>query len=278
MDRYRERIRKQFMFKMRWFLIVCMLGGAALAYACGNAVKSDSGGSSPAMYTYRIVHAYPHDREAFTQGLVYQEGRLYESTGRRGFSSLREVELETGKVLRIHNLPDRYFGEGIALFAGKIAQLTWQANLGFIYERDSFRQIREFHYPTEGWGITYDGKRLIMSDGSATLFFLDPETLRGTGRLEVRDGGKLVTRLNELEYIRGTIYANVWQTDNIARIDPDTGKVTGWIHCTGLMAYLDLSRPVDVLNGIAYDKENDRLFVTGKLWPKLFEIELVPED
>jgi glutamine cyclotransferase len=266
------------MFKPQFLLTVFLFGAASFAPSCGNTATSVSRNPDPAMYTFRIVHSYPHDRRAFTQGLVYFNGRLYESTGLYGSSSIRLVKLETGEVLRIHNLPERYFGEGIALFDDKIIQLTWKSNLGFVYNRESFDQIREFGYTTEGWGITHDGQKLIMSDGSSTLFFRDPETLRETGRLAVRDRGKPVSNLNELEYIRGKIYANVWQTDRIAQIDPEDGRVTGWIDLTGIVAHLDLSQPIDVLNGIAYDGENNRIFVTGKLWPKLFEIELVPSN
>ena len=256
--------------------------------ACGSEVSSDPGSfpeaslkpsaparAEPVEYTYRIVHTYPHDPGAFTQGLIYHKGRLYEGTGLRGQSSLREVELETGKILREHNLPERYFGEGIALFDGRIVQLTWQSKLGFVYELDSFNQIREFQYTTEGWGITHDGQRWIMSDGSDTLFFLDSQTLMETGRVRVFDRGRPVGNLNELEYVKGKVLANVWTTDRIAQIDSSTGTVTGWIDLSGLSARMDLSRPIDVLNGIAYDPDDDRLFVTGKLWPNLFEIVLI---
>ena len=227
-------------------------------------------------YAYRIVQAYPHDREAFTQGLIFQDGLLYEGTGLRGRSSLRRVDLETGQVLQIHSLADQYFGEGITIYGDKIYQLTWQSRVGFVYDKESFELLQEFSYPTEGWGITHDGERLIMSDGTATLYFWDPETLAEIGHVQVHDQGSPVTRLNELEYVQGEIYANVWQTNLIARIDPQTGQVVGWIVLQGLLTPEDLSQPVDVLNGIAYDAASDRLFVTGKLWPKLFEIELVP--
>jgi glutamine cyclotransferase len=257
--------------------------------ACGNEVSSNQGSfpeasfkpqaparAEPVEYTYQIVHIYPHDRRAFTQGLIYQKGRLYEGTGRYGQSSLREVNLETGKIIRMHNLPDRYFGEGIALFDARIVQLTWQSRLGFVYEEDSFNQIREFRYTTEGWGITHDGQRWIMSDGSETLFFRDSQTLMETGRVRVFDRDRPVSNLNELEYVKGKILANVWTTDRIAEIDSDTGTVTGWVDLSGLSARMDLSQPIDVLNGIAYDPDNDRLFITGKLWPNIFEIVLIP--
>jgi glutamine cyclotransferase len=228
------------------------------------------------VYTYKVVNAYPHDRNAFTQGLVFEDGTLYEGTGLRGRSTLRRVDLETGEILQIRELPDQLFGEGLTIHGDKIIQLTWQSNIGFVYDKDSFELLQEFNYPTEGWGITHDGKRFIMSDGTSTLHFLDLETLEEVGRIEVHDNHGPVTRLNELEYVRGEIYANIWQTDRIARISPQTGQVTGWIELEGLLSAEDRSEPVDVLNGIAYDAENDRLFVTGKLWPRLFEIELIP--
>jgi glutaminyl-peptide cyclotransferase len=227
------------------------------------------------IFGYKVVQTYPHDPEAFTQGLVYHDGRLFEGTGLHGRSSLREVELATGKVLRSRELAEQHFGEGIAIFGDRIYQLTWQSHLGFVYDLGTFVPEGEWQYPTEGWGLTHDGKRLIMSDGTATLHFLDPATLKETGSLEVRDDQGPVVRLNELEYVEGAIYANIWQTDRVARIDPATGRVTAWIDLQGLLPAADRTTPVDVLNGIAYDDATDRLFVTGKLWPKLFEIELV---
>ena len=200
-------------------------------------------------------------------------GFLYEGTGREGKSVLRKVDLTTGKVLQQKNLPNAYFGEGIVLWKDKIIQLTWQSRIGFVYDLATFRQLRSFTYSREGWGITHDGKRLIMSDGSSTLYFWDPETLKEIGHLDVDDKGNPVPRLNELEYIRGEIYANVWQTDRIARISPVSGHVLGWIDLTGLRDKVDQTG-VDVLNGIAYDAKKNRLFVTGKLWSKLFEIRV----
>lgn len=227
-------------------------------------------------YTYKIINRFPHDSAAFTQGLIYQDGILYEGTGRYGQSSLRQVDLETGNVLVNTTIPEQYFGEGITLFAGKIYQLTWKGQTGFIYDAHSFELLDTFTYPTEGWGLTHDGAQLIMSDGTNNIYFLDPTTLEVNGRLSVYDDqGNPVTRLNELEYINGEIYANVWQTNQIARINPHTGHTTAWIDLTGLLSQENLSQPVDVLNGIAYDAENGRLFVTGKLWPTLFEIALV---
>jgi glutamine cyclotransferase len=235
---------------------------------------SPNPGTTP-VYTYRIVREYPHDAEAYTQGLVFEGSILYEGTGLNGRSSLRRVELDTGEVLQIRALPDEYFGEGITLWGDHIIQLTWKSNVGFVYAKDTFEPVGKFSYPTEGWGLTHDGQRLIMSDGTPTLHFLDPDTFEEIGRIEVRDRDKPVVNLNELEYVQGEIYANVWQTDHIARIDPQTGRVVGWIDLTGLLSAEDRSQPVNVLNGIAYDVQADRLFVTGKLWPKLFEIELM---
>ena len=226
-------------------------------------------------YTYKVVNTYPHDQNAFTQGLVFEDGALFEGTGLYGRSTLRRVELETGDILQIHELPAHYFGEGITIYESTIIQLTWKSGVGFIYDKDSFTLLREFDYPTEGWGITHDGEQLIMSDGSSTLHLLEPETLEEVGRIEIYDNDGPVTGLNELEYVQGEIYANVLQTDHIARISPQTGEVVGWIELEGILGSVDRSEPIDVLNGIAYDAINNRLFVTGKLWPKLFEIELV---
>ena len=230
------------------------------------------------IYTYKVVNTYPHDPNAFTQGLVFEDGVLYEGTGLRGRSTLRVVELETGDILQIRELPAQFFGEGVTIYGNRIIQLTWQSNVGFVYDKESFELLQEFNYPTEGWGITHDGERLIMSDGTSTLRFLDPETYEEVHRVEVLDRGSPVTRLNELEYVQGIIYANVWQTDRIAMIAPSTGQVVGWIDLEGLLGEEDRIQRVDVLNGIAYDAEDDRLFVTGKWWPKLFEIELIPPE
>lgn len=226
-------------------------------------------------YKYNIVNTYPHDRNAFTQGLVYENNILYEGTGLRGHSTLRKVDIETGNILLIHELPSQFFGEGITIYGNKIIQLTWESNVGFVYDKNNFNLLKEFNYSTEGWGITHNGMNLIISDGTSTLYFLDPDSFEEIERIEVFDNNGPVSRLNELEYIQGEIYANVWKTDNIARIDPNTGQVVGWIELTGLLNSKNFDEPVDVLNGIAYDAEKDRLFVTGKLWPKIFEIELI---
>ncbi len=225
---------------------------------------------------YKIINTYPHDPKAFTQGLVYHQGFLYEGTGLEGQSSLRKVELETGKVLQIHRLAAQYFGEGIVIWQDKIIQLTWTSQVGFVYDLETFEQIGEFNYPTEGWGITHDGEKLIMSDGTDTLYFLDPETFEEIGQVKVKYGNQPVNRLNELEYINGEVFANVWMTDWIVRIDPKTGQIVGVIDLSGLHhASGQKMQGNDVLNGIAYDPEGERLFVTGKLWPNLYEIELV---
>ena len=221
------------------------------------------------IYTYKVITAFPHDKEAFTQGLVFEEGYLYEGTGQYGSSTLRKVELETGNVVHIYKLPPQFFGEGITIYKNHIIQLTWQSQVGFVYNKKSFNLIREFRYSTEGWGITHDGKRLIMSDGTATLYFFNPETFETIGTLQVRDANGPVTNLNELEYVQEEIYAYIWQRNRIARISPHSGEVIGWIDLRGLCTWKG------VLNGIAYDAEHDRLFVTGKLWPYIYEIKLI---
>jgi glutamine cyclotransferase len=229
------------------------------------------------IYDYRVVNIHPHDPNAFTQGLVYIDDELYEGTGLYGRSSLRKVELETGRVLQQHDLDAAYFGEGIAVIDDRIFQLTWQNGVGFVYDRGTFAELAQFEYATEGWGLTYDGEHLIMSDGTPTIYFLDPETLQAVRSITVTVEGQRLPRLNELEYVDGKILANVWQTDVFVRIDPATGAVDGLADLSGLLAQAPaFDGAVDVLNGIAYDAEGDRLFVTGKLWPYLFEIELQP--
>ena len=230
------------------------------------------------VFTYVLVKAYPHDPQAFTQGLVFLNGFLYESTGLQGRSSLRQVELETGKVLKQLDLPAHFFGEGLTHWKDQLIQLTWRSGTGLVYERETFRLLKKFAYAGEGWGLTQDGQHLIMSDGSARLYFLDPDTFREIRRLEVHDDGRPILNLNELEFTNGEVLANVFMTDRIARISPKSGRVTGWIDCKGLLSPKETNRPVDVLNGIAYDAETGRLFVTGKLWPKLFEIKIGPRQ
>ena len=216
-------------------------------------------------YAYDIVNVYPHDENAFTQGLVFEDGFLYEGTGLYGNSSLRRVELETGKVLQVHALQGQFFGEGVAIVGDKIIQLTWESHRGFIYDKNTFDLLREFSYPTEGWGITYDGSRLIMSDGTANLYFLDPETFQRIGQVKVHDTVP-VTGLNELEYVKGEVYANIWGEEKIAVINPQTGRVKAWIDMKGIQGSENRD-PDNVLNGIAYDSKGERLFVTGKMWP-----------
>jgi glutamine cyclotransferase len=236
-----------------------------------------SAAAAQTTYTYRVVHAYPHDSQAFTQGIIYLNGHLYESTGIQGRSSLREEDLETGRILKYQALSSRYFGEGLTNWGNTLVQLTWQSHTALIYDLNTFRFLRTLHYPYEGWGLTQDGKNLILSDGSSKLYFLDPATFREVRRINVTDHGAPVDQLNELEFIHGEIYANIWHKDRIARIAPATGKVVGWIDLTGLLPPGSVTDPEAVLNGIAYDSVHDRLFVTGKLWPKIFEIKLEPE-
>jgi len=231
---------------------------------------------TPAAWTYTVVNTFAHDPKAFTQGLVFEDGFLYEGTGLNGRSELRKVELETGNVLQIHKLPDEFFGEGITIYGDRIIQLTYLSRVGFVYNKETFKLLQEFNYPTEGWGLTHDGNYLIMSDGTPMLYFLDPETFAQNHKIMVLDQDSPVWGLNELEYIDGQIYANVWPTERIVRIEPETGEVIGWIDMEGILAPQDHSEPVDVFNGIAYDPANRRLFVTGKFYPKLYEIKLVP--
>jgi glutaminyl-peptide cyclotransferase len=246
--------------------------------AQGRAQPSARRQAEPPTYGYKVVRSYPHDRGAYTQGLLYVDGWLYEGTGLNGRSTIRKVRLETGEVLQVRAIDQQYFGEGIVVWKDRLVQLTWRSEVGFVYTKETFQPIRTFSYTGEGWGLTHDGTRLIMSDGSesGTLRFLDPETFKQTGTLTVKDGDVPVDDLNELEFIKGEIYANVYTTHRIARISPKTGRVTGWIDLRGLLDPRDAAG-VDVLNGIAYDAAKDRLFVTGKLWPKVFEIQLVPK-
>jgi glutaminyl-peptide cyclotransferase len=256
---------------------------AAIAVAAAFAVWTRSAADrpapvppadAPARFAYRVVNTYPHDPEAFTQGLIYRDGVLFESTGLHGRSTLRKVRLETGEVLQRHVVDPAYFAEGLTDWRDRLIQLTWQTNVGFVYDLATFTPQETFAYPGEGWGLTHDGARLIMSDGTASLRFLSPDTLRETGRLLVKDGDREIHNLNELEMVKGQVFANIWQGDEIAIIDPGSGRVAGWVDLRGILNE-DPDRPVDVLNGIAYDAAGDRLFVTGKLWPKLFEISLV---
>jgi len=225
-------------------------------------------------YGYQVVRSYPHDRAAFTQGLIFRDGVFYEGTGLNGRSGIRKVKLETGEVLQAQPLASEYFGEGITEWKGQILQLTWRSQVGFVYDLRTFQETKRWTYTGEGWGLTHDDTRLIMSDGTAELRFIDPATLKETGRVTVHDANGPVEHLNELEYVKGEVFANVWLTDRIARISPKDGRVTGWIDLAGLLPPAEQAREA-VLNGIAYDPAGDRLFVTGKLWPRIFEITLV---
>lgn len=226
---------------------------------------------------FRILNSYPHDSRAFTQGLLYHEGFLYESTGMHGQSSLRRVDLESGRVLQKKALGRQYFAEGLAVWQDRLIQLTWTSGKALVYDLQTLEHLHNFYYPGQGWGLTADAASLILSDGSDTLRFLDPQTFREVRRLQVTHAGQPVTQLNELEYVRGEILANLWHSDRIARIDPQSGRVLGWIDLSGLLP--DHLQPDDregVLNGIAWDAVNDRLFVTGKLWPRMYQIEVLP--
>jgi glutaminyl-peptide cyclotransferase len=231
--------------------------------------------SIPTVFAYSVVASYPHDPDAFTEGLAWDNGTLYESTGLVGKSSLRRVDLNSGRVLQSRDLPPPYFGEGIAISGGRIYQLTWQSHTCFVYDQSTFEPKGQFSYPTEGWGLTSDGTRLIMSDGTRTLHFIDPATLKITGQVAVAGGPDVVgeMRLNELEYVRGEVYANVWLTNFIVKIDPTSGRVTGWCDLSGLHGSSASGKEAE-LNGIVYDSQGDRLFVTGKYWAALFEIKL----
>lgn len=224
------------------------------------------------IYGYTVVRSYPHDPAAFTQGLEFEDGALYEGTGLNGRSSIRRVKLETGDVVKQHNVDAQYFGEGITIVGSDLFELTWQSGIAFVYDRTTFAPKKTFRYTGEGWGLTHDATNLIMSDGTEFLRFLDPATFAERRRVRVTAVGQPLKNLNELEYVKGEVFANIWMTDYIARIDPVSGRVNSYIDLRGLMPPNDTSR--DVLNGIAYDAAGDRLFVTGKLWPRLFEIKL----
>jgi glutamine cyclotransferase len=233
--------------------------------------------SRPPEYTFKLVHVFPHDPGAFTQGLAFRDGFLYEGTGMNGRSSLRKVRLDTGEIVQRVDLASEYFGEGITLLKDEVVQLTWRSQTGFVYNLSDFRWLRQFPYSGEGWGLATNGRELFMSDGTAQIRVLDPETFAEKRRFTVRDGDTSIEQLNELEFVEGEIFANVWQTDRIARISPQNGKVVGWIDLTGLLSPVYHREAGAVLNGIAYDSNRKRLFVTGKLWPSVFEILLVPK-
>jgi glutaminyl-peptide cyclotransferase len=250
------------------FLLLCPLLFPLILHAQGSLSEKTP------TYHYQVVRTYPHDRHAFTQGLVYADGALYEGTGLYGRSSLRKVDLVSGRILRQSDLAPAYFGEGVAVFGNRIVQITWQSRTGFVYDKTSFSILKQFSYAHEGWGITHDGKQFIMSDGTSVLHVLDPQDFRERDRIQVHDDKGPVTGLNELEYVKGDIYANIWPTDLVAVINPRTGRIKARINLKGLLSDKE-SLGVDVLNGIAYDVQGDRLFVTGKLWPKIFEIKVI---
>lgn len=252
------------------------LGGLLLCAALCLGLAAPVRASAP-VGGYAVVRSYPHDTAAFTEGLFYRDGFMFESTGLAGRSFIRKWNLETGFSEQERLIDSRYFGEGIVDWKNRLYELTWTNELGFIYDIDTFEKVGEFSYPGEGWALTRDDKRLMMSDGTSFIRFLDPETLKETGRIEVTDNGVPVRNLNELEWVKGELLANIWQTTRIARIDVRTGHVLGWIELAGLLKEAGVSgQRDDVLNGIAYDAAGDRLFVTGKLWPKVFEIKLTP--
>ena len=266
------KIRKAFILKNPgWAMLICLTVLPAVLWAQSAGDEGLKPGRTH-VYPYRVIRSYPHDRQAFTQGLVYEDGFFYEGTGLHGRSSLRKVNPTSGRILKETRLEKSHFGEGITVFGDRIVQLTWLSHVGFVYDKTSFRLLNTFTYPREGWGVTHDGERLIMSDGTSVLHFLDPKDFREVAVLGVHDERGPVTGLNELEYVQGVIYANVWPTDRIAIIHPRTGRVDAWMDFKGLLGKTD-SQGVDVLNGIAYDAGGDRLFVTGKLWPKVFEIQ-----
>jgi glutaminyl-peptide cyclotransferase len=253
--------------------LICTLLASVVVFVAASPAQTGA-----PTYGYRVVHTYPHDPRAYTQGLIYLDGYLYESTGLEGHSTLRKVNLQTGEVLQRYDLPPDIFAEGLTNWKDTLVQLTWKKGKGFVYDRATFRQLRTFPYTGEGWGLTQDGAHLIESDGSSSLRFWDPRTFQEVKRIVVKDGRVEVHNLNELEYIHGQIYANVWQTDLIAVISPESGQVTRWIDFSGLRPASTQGNPDAVLNGIAFDAAHDRIFVTGKLWPKLFEIQVVPKS
>jgi len=237
-------------------------------------VNANASRAAVPVYGYEVVNTFPHDPEAFTQGLIFHDGALLESTGLERHSTLRRVELQTGKVLKKIDVPAYFFAEGMTLFGGKIYQLTWKGEKGFVYDPQTFAKTGEFTYTGEGWGLTHDADSLILSDGSNKIRFINPSDNSVRRTVSVTDGGRPVTELNELEYVKGEVYANVWHQNRVARIDPQSGQVKGWIDFSGLLKSGDVTDAEAVLNGIAYDEAGDRLFVTGKLWPKLFEVRL----
>jgi glutaminyl-peptide cyclotransferase len=271
----RQRNVKPFHRKLIPALVVLLIAGTVFLFGHrGNDQRVAVSEQGQTWYDYEIVNAYPHDPSAFTQGLIYRDGYLFESTGLYGGSSLRKVRLKTGEVVQRKTIRSEYFGEGLTDWEDDLVQLTWRSNVGFVYDASTFELKKTFRYSGEGWGLTRDDDRLVMSDGTSSLRFLDPETMRETGRLKVMDDGFPISMLNELEMVRGQIFANVWNTYDIVIISPQSGHVTGRISLVGLLDKFKMGTEVGVMNGIAYDPERDRLFVTGKRWPKLFEIRI----
>jgi glutamine cyclotransferase len=262
-------MKREYLFAVLIIAAVIVIGTVSVVLF--NSWQTPNSYSSPTLYTYHITQTYPHDTVAFTEGLVFDNGQLYESTGGYGTSSLRRINLENGTVQQEFLLPNQYYGEGLTVVNGSLVQLTWQNKIGFIYDKETFGLLGNFSYTTEGWGFTYDGRSLIMSDGSSNLYFLNPITYQRVGQVSVHDGNTPVTNINELEYVKGDVYANIWLQQKIAIIDPQTGTVKGWIDLTGLFQSND---PNAVLNGIAYDQKTDRLFITGKDWPSLYQITI----
>ncbi len=261
------------MKKMKKIIGLFIVCGILIVFVLNAGCAQDANDHN---YTYRVVNTYPHDSRAFTQGLFFADGYLYEGTGLNGRSSLRKTTLHTGRVLKSVELPKEVFGEGVTLCRNRVIQLTWKARQGFVYSKDSLELQDTFKIQTDGWGITFDGTKLIVSDGSNQLYFLDPDTYKQTGRISVHDNNGPVKNLNELEYVKNKIYANVWRTNDIVMIDPATGEVSGRVNLEKLTGMSGGDTSYKTLNGIAYDEKNDRLFVTGKLWPDLYEIELIP--
>lgn len=263
---------------MRWLIASFML-----CVACSQAPEAAPSSAAPppppTVLHYSVVKQFPHDPECYTQGLTFDGGKLFESGGQYGRSSLREVELDTGKLKRNHIVPAEFFAEGMTIVGDKIYQLTYKEGQCLVYDKAKFDVVKSFRYEGEGWGLTYDGKNLLMSDGSAEIRVLDPETFKELKRIQVTDGGNPVQLLNELEFVDGVLYANIYLTDRIARIDPTTGRVTGWLDLAGILDRnkLPATSKAEVLNGIAYEPSAKRLFVTGKYWPTLFEIKLVDQ-
>lgn len=264
-------MKKPFVAAALLILVIALLTVSVFVVLNGN---KPANSSTVQHYGYSIVNTYPHDPTAFTEGLVYADGFLYESTGLNGASSLRRVDLSSGRVLQEVALPSQFFGEGIAISNGSIIQLTYLSHVGFVYNKDSFGLLSNFSYPTEGWGLTFDGRHLIMSDGSDNLYFLDPVTFQLVGQVQVRDGNVTVPMLNELEYVKGDVYANIFEQQKIAVINPSTGQVKAWIDLSGLQNP-DTFTGENVLNGIAFNAQGDRLLVTGKDWPQIYQIKLI---